>query len=145
MFSTFGIKAEVAERAGTQMQKLADDYMKRNGLKPPTGWQQIQTDEPNYTKLRSAIRAGDNREARNLIATLQASHPPKKTKSGKETDPVIHAMELYAKHNFTSKEDENDFYDSLTPGQKSIYEQSVRDRDAELQKFYNLYDTMPSR
>lgn len=141
--STFGIKAEVAERATSQLDKLAKDYMERNKIKPPTGWEQVQTDEPNYTKLRSAIRAGDNREAIRLIQILRDEHPPKATKSGKQIDPVVRAMEQNAKRNFTTKEEENAFYNSLTPGQKRIYEKSIDDREAELDKFYRLYDKVP--
>ena len=144
LLSTLGIKGEVAPRAATQIQKLADDFMKRNGLKPPTGWQQIQTDEPNYTKLRSAIRAGDTREARNLLTELKQTHPVRTdTKTGTVRDPVRHAMELYANHNFTSAAAEKAFVNSLTPGQKSIYIDAKLERQKELREFYQLYATQP--
>lgn len=145
LLSTIGVKSEIGERPATQIQKLADDFMKKHNLKPSTGWQQIQTDEPNYSKLRSALRSGDTVEARKVLAALQKTHPVRTDPTtGTVTDPIRHAMTLYANHNFTTRGAEQRFFAQLTPGQKRIYIRAKADRQKELRAFLNLYARQPT-
>lgn len=75
-FGSAGLKIEPALSQPATMHRLADKFMRSEGLKNDSGWEQVQTDEPSYTKLRQAIRDGDNRRAKAVYDELTKNRTP---------------------------------------------------------------------
>lgn len=75
-FGSAGLKIEPALSQPATIHRLADKFMRSEGLKRNSGWEQVQTDEPSYTKLRQAIRDGDNRRAKTVYDELTNNRTP---------------------------------------------------------------------
>src|SRR5207249_4742761 len=89
---TIGIKIEPATSGPGEMRRMAQEFMKKEGLQKETGWQQIQTDEPSYTKLRAAIHAGDDAHALKILNELR---------KGRSDSQIIKSMKKYSVAPFT--------------------------------------------
>lgn len=127
IFATAGVKIEPAETAIQRTAKLAREYMEAEGLTKETGWQQIQTDEPGYSKLRAAIRNDDWVTARRNLQALR------KTRQDKD---IIKAMKIWAKGGFTgSRKTEGDFMQSLNDQQMNDYDKAQEQKQLLYDKF----------
>jgi hypothetical protein len=125
-FGSLGMKIEPAKSPGQQMKQLADDFMEKEHLKKDTGWQEIQTEDPSYAKLRNAVRNDDEAGARKVyLGLLEHNH---------SRADVMRAMQMWKERGFTgSRENESLFKRSLTEEQREAYGEAV-DRK------YGLYD-----
>lgn len=129
-FSALGIKVEPKLDAASEVSQKAEAFAKETGIKKETGWQQVQTDEPSYSKLRSALRAGDESEAKRQYEAL------KKTRT--ET-LIFKAMKLAKSRPFTgSKKGENAFIKSLDDRGLEQYQRAVQQRDKEYSQWENF-------
>jgi hypothetical protein len=126
----FGLQASITSPE-TQVRELAIDYIKANDLEKPSGWKLVQTEDPSYSKLRTALGNNNVREARQILDDLVKIHK-------NSYNEVAKAMDQWGKMNFVGRENENDFYDSLTNKQKSVYDQAEAERFEIIDKFYEL-------
>ena len=112
------------------MQRLASKFVKDQNLRQETV-EFVPTTEPSYSKLRSSIRAGDERGAIALLAELRQHH----------TDSQIyHAMRVWASAPLTgSRRNERMFISSLTPQQKQVYSHAMEERLNILQGYVSVY------
>ena len=110
---------------------MANAFMEKEGLKKETGWQQIQTDEPGYSKLRSAIRSGDDRAAKRNYDAL------KKTRTDKD---IMRAMNAWAKKGFTgSRKTEGMFMRSLDDRETELYQKALEQKQILHEKWLDWY------
>lgn len=129
--ATLGVKIEPAETAIQRVAKIAKDFMDREGLTKETGWQQIQTDEPGYSKLRAAIRSGDWKGARRNLDALR------KTRS--DTD-IMRAMKLWAKRGFTgSLKNEGQFRNQLSTAEEDLYDKAIEQKQLQFEAFLDWF------
>jgi hypothetical protein len=125
--ATAGFKVEPIAGSASQIQAKAKQFMIREGWQKTTGWQQIQTDEPSYTKLRSALKSNDTKQAERVWQALKKTHDEQK---------IGQAMKLWAKHPFTgSASTESKFLRSLTPEDRELYDKANVERQEVYQKF----------
>ena len=105
--------------------------MRREGLEKDTGWQQVITDQPSYSKMRTALRNGDETEAKRILTALRRTH----------TDPqIVKAMKLSAKRPFTgSRKNERVFVLSLNDQDSALYSKARQQRTEELERFYDFF------
>jgi len=75
-FGTAGLKIEPAQSQPARVRRMAEQFMRESGLKKETGWEQVMTDEQSYTKLRQAIRDGDNVRAKKVYDSLLKGRTP---------------------------------------------------------------------
>jgi len=130
ILSTFGIKVEPKMGAAGEVARMAKDFMKREGLDKETGWTQIQNDLPGYTKMRQALRSGDQSAARSNLNALRKQHTDQQ---------IIKAMTIWAKRGFTgSQQTERQFMASLNDKQMAAYGQAVDGKYRDLESFYDL-------
>lgn len=131
MFSSLGLKVEPKLSAAQEVSRKAQDFAKENGFAKETGWQQVQTDEPSYSKLRAAIRSGDEKEAQRQYAAL---------KSGGRTDKAIfHSMKLAKQRPFTgSAKGEHAFVRSLDETGLKNYFSALQQREVEYSHFLDF-------
>jgi hypothetical protein len=106
--------------------------MRREGLSKTEGWKQVQTDEPSYTKLRAALRNGDERGARNIYrALVESNHTP---------EQIHQAMSLWARRPFTGSNGAEDLFRlSMDDPQRELYSQAQAERMEELLQFEEFY------
>lgn len=132
---TLGVKVEPALSRPAVIGRLADKFMRTEGLKKDTGWEEVQTDEASYTKLRSAIRDHDDARAKDLYHDL--------LKSRTEED-VNKGMKLSYQRPFTgSSEAEKLFIESLSEKELQMY-QAARERQMdEYEAFVNWLMRQP--
>lgn len=91
----------------------------------------MQTDEPNYTKLRSAIRNGDEAGAKREFEALR--------KSRSDAD-ILKAMRLNSNRPFTgSRAAEGQFLYSLSPQELESYTQALTQKQGEYEAFLEWY------
>lgn len=134
-FATLGIKIEPAETSIQKTAKMAREFMDREGLTKETGWQQIQTDEPGYSKLRAAIRAGDDRGARRNLEALR------KTRTDAD---IMRAMKTWAKRGFTgSLKTEGEFIRSLSDEQRELYSKAQEQKQLSFERWLDWYWKQP--
>lgn len=120
-----GFKIEPAAGPSLQMADMARQFIEKNGLQKSTGWMQVQTDEPGYTKLRMALRNGDSRGAAHMFQALLQTHTEQE---------VNKAMKQWSKRPFTgSKKNEREFQASLTKPEFALYGRALDEK-------YHLYE-----
>ena len=136
LFGTFSVKVEPAYSAAGNMARLADEFMDRQGLKKVTGWKLVQTDEPSYSKLDTALRDGDESAAARILQGIRKTHP--------DDRQIIHAMRLRAERPFTgNKLAERHFIGSLTDEQREMYSRAIDEKLTALQRFIQFYIKQP--
>ncbi len=129
MLSTIGVKVEPKMGPSGEVFRLAKEFMKKEGLEKETGWQQIQTDEASYTKLRQTLRNNDLAGAKANLDSLRKTHTDQQ---------IVKAMNGWAKRGFTgSAKTERQFMASLDDRQMMTYGKAVDSRYQELEKFYD--------
>lgn len=126
-FASAGLKTEPKASAAQEITKKAQDFAKNNGFTKETGWQQVPTDEASYSKLRSALRVGDEAEAKKQFEALR---------KGRTDKQIFHAMKLAKARPFAgSKSAERAFIASLDDRELEEYEKAVDQRTQEYQQF----------
>lgn len=135
MASFGGMKVEPARSHVQEIGDKAGEWVKKSGLQKTTGWMQVPTDEPSYSKLRSALRVGDQTGAAVLLAELRKTH----------TIPdILKAMKLSANRPFTgSKKAERAFLYSLGPEDLALYSAAQQDRQREYEAFVSFLLRQP--
>jgi hypothetical protein len=119
-FASLGFKLHAGKTKVTEMFEKGRNYAKDNNLKPDSGWQQVETDEASYSRLRTALRNGDNKEAERQYKELSKTHTPPQ---------ILHAMKLASKRPFTGSEKaERQFLYSLTDEEREDYSKAVQQR-----------------
>jgi hypothetical protein len=132
LFATAGIKIEPARGALGEIGRAAHDFMRREGLEKTTGWKMIQTDEPSYSKMRGALRDGDERAAARIYQHLLAG--------GRTPERVIKSMRIWATRPFTgSKIAEAAFRDSLGERGLETYVQAQEERMRQYSDFAEFW------
>lgn len=138
--SAAGTKTEVSATESQRMYQKAREFMDKHGLKPETGWLQVQTDEPSYSKLRSAIRNGDNKEAKTQFEAMVESHGG----GDKGKRAVLTAMKANANRPFTgSQKAERLFRQSLSDKEQDEYQKAVQQKMAEYEAFEQWFVKQP--
>lgn len=133
--ASLGLKTEPAMSPAQDISQKAQDFAKANGLSRETGWQQVETDEPSYSKLRTALRSGDEAGAKKQYEALG------KTRTNKQ---IFHAMKLASKRPFTgSKAGENAFIRSLDDKELAEYQKALEQRTKEYQAFEDFMLRQP--
>jgi hypothetical protein len=132
----FGVKMNTGQTASAQVFRMADEFMRKEGLKKETGWQQVLTDDPSYTQLRRQLRSGDLKGASNTYQQLLKGHSDK---------DIIKAMRLWAKHPFTRSSNHNEqmFQQSLSDKELDMYTRANEERQQELERFYDFINSQP--
>jgi hypothetical protein len=130
-----GIKIEPAETASARMAAMGRDFIKREGLEKTTGWNEIQTDEASYTKLRSAIRNDDWKEAaKNLKELLR----------NRTDQDIAKSMKLWKGRGFAgTQENEKDFINSLSDRELVTYDKAMEDKQNLYEKFEDWFWMQP--
>jgi hypothetical protein len=124
--------ASERESAEQDMKKLAAEWRQKNGFAPTEEF--VPTDEPNYQKLRSLLRAGAMGRAGAMLKALR------KTKSDEQIEKAI---SVYVDHPFTgSAEHEAAFMATLTPEQQRLYYQARQEQLRIRDEFYKLLGSM---
>jgi hypothetical protein len=133
---TFGLKIEPAATPIQRVHELATDFMKREGLQKSTGWQEVMTDEPSYSKLRSALARDDTAGAEKIFeGIVKANHKP---------EDVAKAMKQWKDRGFTgSHEIENAFYRSLDPEEREEYSKAQERKQEVYEKWMNWFLNRP--
>jgi hypothetical protein len=129
---TFGLKIEPAATQIQRVHELAKDFVKSEGLEKSTGWQEVMTDEPSYSKLRNALRSDDPSGAEKIFqGILRANH----------TDAdVLKAMAAWKDRGFTGNQQiEQAFMKSLTPEELEQYSQALEKKQELYEKFLDWY------
>jgi len=123
-----GLKTQPEQTALNRILAQAQDFARKEGFKKDTGWEEVQTDAPGYTKLRSALRNDDRKEAARNLDALLADHTP---------EQVQHAMQLWARRPFTgSRAGDRMFLYSLDDAGRELYSAAYEQKLEVLQKFY---------
>lgn len=129
-FAAAGLKIEPKSSAVQEIGQRARDFAKENGFSKETGWQQVETDEPSYAKLRSALRNGDEAEAKRQYQALS------KNRSDKQ---IFHAMKMSKNRPFTgSKKAEHEFIRSLSDKDLNLYYKALDQREKEYSAFQDF-------
>ena len=127
-----GTKAQVSDTGVTQISRIAQRFLQENKLAKTTGWQQVQTTDPGYSKLRSAIRSDDRAGAEKIYRQM--------VEGGHKPGEIYKAMGIWARRPFTgSVRKERMFKDSLTPQQQDLYSKAQEERMVTLQKFLEVH------
>jgi hypothetical protein len=135
MSTLAGVKVQPGQSELNQAYRLAQNFMKKEGLKKDTGWQQVMTDDPSYTQLRRQLRNGDETGAAKTYQALLKTHDDK---------AIIKAMRLWAKHPLTgSQKHERTFLQSLSDKELEIYTKANEERQQLLNAFYDFLNSQP--
>lgn len=130
-FGTAGIKVEQSMSTPALVGRMAKKFMEKEGLTKDSGWVQEQTDQPSYTKLRSAIRSGDDAHALKMLNALRQSHTD---------NQIVKAMKEYSKRPWTgSRKTERMFLGSLTSEQLDAYSAARETLMSEFERFADWY------
>lgn len=125
-----GIKAVGAGSASTNTYKLADQWMKRQGIKRPGAQEGEQGPASIYRPLRQALEVGDMKKARTEYNELK-----------KTTDEDLIDRHFAGLDNvrFTGrKSTEDDFIASLKPKEKRLYDKAILERERIMDRYENL-------
>lgn len=126
-FGSGGLKIEPAQSPTMRVMNMAQDFVKKEGLKKETGWEDTPTDEASYTKLRAALRNGDSQSAKSVFAQLLKTHS--------ERD-VNKAMKMWLERPFTgSRANERQFMFALDDKGLDLYNRAKDEK----QSLYNAY------
>jgi hypothetical protein len=132
IFSTFGVKSEIADTATKRISRMAQRFVDANGLRH-TGFDFQPTDEPDYSKVRLALMRKDTAGASKLLKQL-----------GKPDEHVIKVMKSWATRPYTgSKKAERAFVATLSDSELEVYSQAQLERQAILERFYDLLLSQP--
>ncbi len=126
IYSSVGIKSEMEQGLQSQMAQKAKEFMAAKGLKKDTGWQQVQTTDPNYTKLRLALRNGDTGAAKRIFGALSVN---------RSIQTIDKAMKQWRDAHYTNKKLEGAFFASLSPADKEKFSQARIERQREYENF----------
>lgn len=131
MFTSAGIKSNLGRTINQQVFSMAQNFVKQNNLQPDTGWESIMTDEPSYSKLRAAIRNGDEGAAEKMLRAL---------KTHRTDDQIIKAMAMSARRPLTgSARNEELFLLSLSPKELEMYHRAMMEKMINYQNFLQWY------
>jgi hypothetical protein len=134
--STLGVKLEAGSTVMQQAQGMARKFIADHGLQKDTGWMQVQTDDPSYSKLRTALRNGDTAGARKLYDAMRASHGG----GLKGDDAIVRAMHMWENRPFTGSRDyELAMLRGMNDQQLQVYTDAVRQKAAEFNNFVKFY------
>jgi hypothetical protein len=129
---TLGLKIEPAASPVQRVHELAKDFMKAEGLEKTTGWQEVMTDEPSYSKLRNALRQDDPAGAQKIFNGILAHNHTE--------EDVLKAMRAWTERGFTGNQQiEKAFMQSLTPEELEQYSQALESKQAVYEKFLEWY------
>lgn len=133
LMSSAGIKVEPAKAPPASIADKARRFAEAQH------WKKMEfpdrTEDPSYSKVRQAIRIGDEKGAMKVIAELR------KEKSDAQIEK---AMRQHISRPFTgSKEHEREFMDSLSAADASLYDAARDEQAQELEKFLTLWDRRP--
>jgi hypothetical protein len=129
--SGMGIKLQQGQTAIQEVSQLARTFMQKEGLVKDSGWTQIMTDDPNYSKLRTAVKLGDVPEAIKQLKGLQKTHTDQE---------IFKAMGIWAKKGFTgSKKNERMFLYSLSDRDLDLYNKAMEAKYKEYSQFLDFY------
>ncbi len=118
---------EPAQSATSNIHTLANRFMREQGLKKETGWEQVQTDEASYTKLRQAIRDGDNVRASKVYNDLLKGRTP---------GQIVRYMKQANKAPFTgNSKAERWFRDSLDAKGMELYQKAREQKQEDFERF----------
>ena len=110
--------------------------MANEGLTKTTGWQQVQTTDASYSKLRTALRNDDEGQAKRILDELRKTHP--------NDTAIVRAMQQATRRPFTgSLQTEKRFVASLSNKQLDDYSKALDERFGLLEKFYQFYAKQP--
>ena len=128
---SLGVKTQVGDTAINHTIRLAGQFMKDNNFSKATGWMEVPTDEPSYTKMRAAIRIGDVAEAQKQWEGLRKTH---------SQEDIDKAMKRWGEMRFTrgTEAHEQMFYHSLDPGQREIYRRALTERREMVNQYHML-------
>jgi hypothetical protein len=128
LFATAGFKVEPSRTPVEQIRTMSERFMQEHPeYRKDEGWIQVQTDEPNYTKLRAAVRNGDDAEARRQWEGLRVS---------RTYQQIVRAFQLQLRRPFTgAHRTESIFLDTLTPQQLDLYTKAQEQRYVDFDKF----------
>lgn len=125
--ASMGVKIEPGPTSIQAMYQLADRFLVKNDLKKGTGWEQVPTDEPSYSKMRTAIWNHDDAGARRVLVEMLKTHS--------HTD-ITKAMQIWLRRGFTgSTRNEKSFKDSLSESEWKTYQ----DAQQKKQQLYNQW------
>lgn len=137
LFGAAGIKVQPGQDKVQRISAMAQHFLKESGLKKETGWVEQQTDEPSYSKFRSALRNGDHKEASKLYQALRGQHTDSQ---------IFHAMKLWKARPFTgSKDAERKFIRSLDDRDLETYSQAQAQRIKEYEQFLDFAMRAPEK
>ena len=136
VFSTIGLKVEPARSPLQEAQKLARDFAESQKHFDPI--HQEDTDQPSYSRLRSAVRAGDEAAAWKVLDQLRAHN--------KKDADILKAMLAWRDRPYTwSRQAEADFRYSLTPEQREVLAEATYQKMREYQAFLQMYQNQPAK
>lgn len=125
-----GTKTELPKTATQQMYQLTREFMQREGLQKDTGWKEVQTDDPSYSKLRTALRLDDPKQAKRLLNDLR--------KNRSDAD-IEKAMAIWSKRPWTgSIQNDNLLRFSMSEKDANLMSQADEERMELLEKFYEV-------
>lgn len=126
-----GVKVQTAETPIQEMQQRARHWMENSPYKKETGWEQVITDEPSYSKLRRALRFGDVKEARRAYNGLKKTHTDQQ---------IFQAMSIWARRPFTGSYDaERAFLSELSEKELERYTEAMEEKQKMLNLFMEFY------
>ena len=132
LLSSAGFKAENAPTETQQISVKAKRFAEENGFPIETGWRQVETEEPSYSKLRSALANGDENEAKRQFNALRARFGGDKQADGR----IFKAMKNWKDHPFTgSKKAEGKFIRSLDDRDLALYQRALEQQDRAYQQW----------
>ena len=135
VISSMSVKSEIAQTPLQEIQDKARRFIEREGLKKETGWQQIQTDEASYSKLRSALRNDDFEAVKDNYEALLKNRKPSDIKK---------EMRIWVSSGFTGqRSNEHKFRNSLTPAEEAIYDKAKDEKRDLKDKFNDWLDAQP--
>lgn len=132
--SFIGIDSSRA-RAMAEIHDLAEKFVKDEGLQKDSGWDQVQNEEPSYTKLRGAVAAGSQRKFNQIFEEMSES---------RADSDIMKAMKRWRDSPFTgSKKAEAMFRSSLTDYQAEVYDAALEERYRAFDEFLEMYSNRP--
>lgn len=133
-----GIKVTRAETPVQMIMQKAVRFMEENNLQRSTGYEWVTTDEPSYSKLRSAIRYKDWRAARNMLDALR-----KRLGDGADRR-IVDDMQKYSRRPITgSDKTEQLFKNSLSDADLDLYSRATFQKGQEYNDFLEWFYSQP--
>ena len=137
--SAAGIKTVHVGTAAQQIMTHAKTWMEQSSSPDVRRrWEQGQQYDAvsEYGKLRSAVNRGDEKGARQVLASLRATDKPQ----AKRDAEIVKAMRQHATRPFTgSKAHEEVFKKSLSASDRRLYDAARMEQQQELEKFLKVW------